>query len=114
MWERRDLVITRQQMEQDIARLRKWLTDASAKSEKKSPMDDFLLEMTATKALNSFNHPVEANAAEEKAKKDQVHFLALNEARAKKQKEERLSSEHLRYPETRMKLFFKAAPSMSM
>ena len=105
----RSNVVSRAQLERDRARLNEWLLKGVADAGKRSDNDDFLLEMTASKALNCFGE-----SAAEKAKKEQARVIALNESRAKEREEERLSTEYLHHPVTRMGIFFKNAPSMPM
>ena len=105
----RSNVVSRAQLERDRARLNEWLLKEVADAGRRSDDDDFLMEMTASKALNCFGEP-----AEEKAKKEQARVIALNESRAKEREEQRLASEYLHHPVTRMGIFFKNASSMPM
>jgi hypothetical protein len=101
-------IISRAQLEKDRARLATWLAGVSAPIEKQFSKDDFLMEMSATKALDCFK-----DSAEGRGKKEQARVIALNKARAQQKEEERRSAEHLHHAETRMKHFFENASSMS-
>ena len=50
----------------------------------------------------------------EQAAMELARTNALNKARAQNKEDERLASESIRHPQTRMEIFFKNAPSMSM
>lgn len=108
-WIGRSSVVSRAQLEQDRARLDAWLLRGVEDVERRTGDYDFLMEMTASKALNCFGE-----SAEEKAKKEQARVIALNESRAKRREEERLLAEQLHHPVTRMSIFFKNPTSMNI
>lgn len=98
----RSNIVIRAQMQRNRVRLKKWLADASASCpEEKSSTDDFLLKM-ATKATV------------EQAVTEHVWINALNKAKAQKKEDDRLASESIHHPQTRMAMFFNNAPSMCM
>lgn len=101
----RSNVVSRAQLEKERARLKKWLMGVSAPIEKQFSKDDLILEMDTAKALDCFRESDQDRA--------QARVIALNKARAQQKEEERLSAEYLHHPETRMKLFFEKASSMS-
>lgn len=105
----RSNVVSRAQLEKEKVRLNKWLVGVSAPAEKQFSKDDFLMEMSATKALDCFQ-----DSAEDRGNQQQARAIALNKAKAQQKEERRRSAEYLRHPETKMKIYFKNALNMSM
>lgn len=103
----RSNTISQIQLKKDRARFAKWLAGASGPTEKQFSKDDFLMEISATKALDCFQ-----TSAEDRGKKEQVRIIDLNKTKAQQNEEERLSIENLHHPETRMEIFFKKALTM--
>lgn len=87
------------------ARSKRWLAEARIKdNEENSSRYDLFLEMTASKALEGFKQN-EIKASQ---------FIADKKSKSQKKKEERISSDYLHHPQTRMGIFFKNAPNMCM
>jgi hypothetical protein len=100
----RSNVVSRAQRKKETARLNTWLVGVSAPAEKQFSKDDFLMEISATDALDCF---------EDRVKKQQARVIALNKAKAQQKEEKRHSAQYLRHPETKMKIFFENAANMS-
>lgn len=87
------------------ARSKRWLDEARIKdNEENSSRYDLFLEMTASKELEGFKQN-EIKASQ---------FIADKKSKSQKKKEERISSDYLHHPQTRMGIFFKNAPNMCM
>lgn len=124
IWERQQIdfhfrydrsdVISRAHLERDRARLQTWLAGACNHIEEMTSKEEFFLEIAASKALNCFKDADEAKSTEEQANKKQADVIARSKSKAAQKKEEFASSEYYHHPETRMDIFFKNAPSMTM
>lgn len=103
----RSNVVSHAQLEKDRARMNKWLVKGtSAEHENKSSMDEFTMEILASKALKCFEGQ-KGLEAEERTKKECLRVNSLNSARSSQKKEEHLAAELLHHPRSRMDLFFK-------
>lgn len=109
----RSNVVSRAQLEKDRARLAKWLMQGAIEHEKKAPMDEFAMDILASRAFGCFEDQEGVEAAE-KIKKEYLRVNSLNAAKASQTKEEHVATELLRHPQSRMDLYFKdprAAPT---
>jgi hypothetical protein len=78
----RSAVISKAQHEQDKARVNEWLLGGDM--ERRTPLDGFVMETTACKALKYFEYLTKANPTEEHTKKEQTCVISLKESKAKK------------------------------
>jgi hypothetical protein len=110
----RSNVVSRANLKKDRAKFATWLARANEHAaEGMSSKDEFLMEITAKRALGCFNDLVEAESTDERAKNQQARAIVLNKFRSDKKKEESAASENLHHPSTRMKLYFDNPTSTS-
>lgn len=107
-------VISQAHLARDRARLHAWLARECNHAEEMTSADEFFLEIAASKTLNCFKDVDGAKSIEEQVSKKPYDIIARNKTRTDQKKEEFASSEYYHHPETRMDIFFKNAPSMTI